>query len=421
MPPSCLAPVAPPTEPLSYKIGPYPSGVASADRTQRPIFCLFDNAKVTMAGTSPQAYNYMFETLPFALCPNVVYASVGIVDGHLTSRLPLFEQSHGLPRLRQIVQTRGYHDTRILLVLGGHEDDAPHFWRLGRDPPTLDLLMRNVAGAMRDYKLNGVTVHWLATTPYCSGTDRDMVLSILLHRLNRTFANYGMTQHVVSVMLDVRFGNQYFLESVVDVVDYFFIGTNTLAYYAQGPYQDMCANLSLTSRYIIASYAHVAVNVRMDQLCIIQELAPRVAQGFEHSDGSWDYSGGGFTRAPIYSACTRPDFCRKDPGGASCIAHLTYPGPVTPAGRPAAIFLVPDTDALRLLNFSGIPAAAPSTTVHALCARARLAPRQLRKTVPTQFLDYVLMEHFYTGTIGQRRRRQSIIDTAPFCQVPQFR
>ncbi|KAH7942678.1 hypothetical protein HPB51_028637 [Rhipicephalus microplus] len=420
MPPSCLSPVAPPTEPVSYKIGAYPSTVASTDRIQRPIFCLFDNAKVTTAGTSPQTSDYMFETLPFALCPNVVYASVGIVDGHLTRRLPRFEQSHGLPLLRKIVQTRGYQDTRILLVLGGREQDAPHFWRLGRDPLTLDLLMRNVADGMRSYQLDGVVVHWVAPSAYCSGTDRDMVLSILLHRLNKTFANYGMTRHVVSVMLDMDVRNQYLLESVVDVVDYFFIGTNALRYTGRGPYQDMCANLSHATRVVIHSYAQVAVSVRMDQLCIMQELAPWVVQGFEMPNGSWVLSSGDHpTKAPLYSACTRADFCRKDPGGASCIAHLTYPAPANPAGRPAALFLVPNTDSLRLLNFSGIPAFAPSTTVHA-CVLVLDLHRDNYARQCVQFLEYVLMEHFYTGTIGQRRPRQSIIDGASLCQVPGF-
>ncbi|KAH7984898.1 hypothetical protein HPB52_024462 [Rhipicephalus sanguineus] len=419
MPPHCLLPVAPPTEPFSYKVGPYPTSVAAPNRTQRPIFCLFDNAKVTIARTSQQQFDYMFETLPFALCPNVVYASVGIVDGYLTSRLPRFEQNHGLPRLRQIVQTQGYHDTRILLVLGGYEEDAPHFWRLGRDPPTLDLLMRNVADGMRNYELDGVTVHWVAPTSDCSGTDRDMVLSILLHRLNETFTNYGLTQHVVSVMLDMRLGNQYLLDSVVDVVDYFFIGTNALRYTGPGPYQDICANLSHATRLVIGSYASVAINVRIDQLCIMQELAPMSALGFERPNGVWVSHDDNLSRVPFYSACTRGDFCRKDSGGASCIAHLTYPGPATASGRTAAIFLVPNTDALRQLNFSGIHTAAPSTTVHA-CMLVLDLHRDNYARQCALFMQYVLMEHLYSGTIGQRHRHKSIIDAAPFCQVPQF-
>ncbi|KAH6923344.1 hypothetical protein HPB50_000429 [Hyalomma asiaticum] len=274
IPPRCLLRVGRPSEPSSYTIGPYPTRVAAANRKQRPIFCLFDNDKVTSSRVPQQMSDYMFETLPFALCPNVVYASVGIVNGYLTSRLPHFEQSHGIPRLKQIVQTRGYQDTRILLVLGGYKEDAPHFWRLGRDATTLDLLMKNVADGMRNNKLDGVTVHWVAPTSVCSGSDYAMVLSILLRRLNQTFNNYGLTQHIVSVVLDIGIGNEYMVDTVADVVHYFFLGTNALRYQGQGPYQDMCTDISRDTHQVIANYTRLSRSVRIDQLCIMEELAP---------------------------------------------------------------------------------------------------------------------------------------------------
>ncbi|KAH7939639.1 hypothetical protein HPB52_015533 [Rhipicephalus sanguineus] len=419
MPAHCLLPVFPPTEPSSYNIGPYPTRGADHDRSQRPIFCLFDNAKVTIAGASQQTSDYMFETLPFALCPNVVYASVGIADGHLVTRLPRFEQNHGLPQLRQIVNTRGFRDTRILLVLGGREEDAPHFWRLGRDRSTLELLMRNVVDGMRNYELDGVTVHWKAPTSDCSGTDHDMVLSILLRRLHETFAKYGLTQHIVSVMLEMNASNEYFLNSVANVVNYFFIGTNALRYTGPAPYQDICANLSRAVRLVIGSYATVGRQVRMDQLCIVEELAPWTALGFERPNGFWLSGGTGLSRVPLYSACSGTDFCRKDAGGASCIAHLKYPGLETSATRTAAIFLVPNTNTIRQLNFSGINSSAPSTTVHA-CVLVLDLHRDNYARQCGQYLQYVLMEHFYNGLIGQRRRSHSIIDAAPLCRVPQF-
>ncbi|KAL3211671.1 hypothetical protein MRX96_008377 [Rhipicephalus microplus] len=152
IPSNCVSPSPPPHEPLQYTVGPTPTIVAAPNRSERPIFCLFDNSKVRHLRVLGYQYDYTFEMLPLALCPNVVYASVGIVDGHLRNRLPRFDQSHGLTQLRNIVNTLGYNDTRILLMLGGREQDAPHFWRLGRDPPTLDLLMRNVADYMRMYK-----------------------------------------------------------------------------------------------------------------------------------------------------------------------------------------------------------------------------------------------------------------------------
>nr|XP_037273324.1 uncharacterized protein LOC119165246 [Rhipicephalus microplus] len=272
-------------------VGPHAASVAAADRSQRPIFCLFDNAKVNASRSSRQPFYYMFETLPFALCPNVVYSSVGIADGQLVSRLPLFEQKHGLPLLRQIVNKQGFQDTRILLVLGGRKEDAPHFWRLGRDPNTFDLLMKNVVDGMIKFQLDGVTVHWMEPTSNCSGTDHDLVLSILLHRLKETFAKRGLTRHVVSVMLDMRADNRYLLNSVANVVNYFFIGTNVLRYTGRGPFQDICANLSHAPRVVISSYASFSKNVGADQLCIMVELAPWGAAGFELPTGAWIANG----------------------------------------------------------------------------------------------------------------------------------
>ncbi|KAL3211669.1 hypothetical protein MRX96_008375 [Rhipicephalus microplus] len=396
--------------------GPHAAGVAVADRSQRPIFCLFDNAKVNASRSSRQPF-YMFETLPFALCPNVVYSSVGIADGQLVSRLPLFEQKHGLPQLRQIVNEQGFQDTRILLVLGGRKEDAPHFWRLGRDPNTFDLLMKNVVDGMIKFQLDGVTVHWMEPTSNCSGTDHDLVLSILLHRLKETFAKHGLTRHVVSVMLDMRADNRYLLNSVANVVNYFFIGTNVLRYTGRGPFQDICANLSRAPRVVISSYASFSKNVGADQLCIMVELAPWGALGFELPTGAW-MANGTLKRALLDIACSQMSICRKDAGNASCIAHLTYySGNTTLGARNAAIFLVPNIDALKLL--SGINSSAPSTTAHACVLLLDLHKDNYARQCG-MFMQYVLMEHFYRGIVGQRHRHQSIIDAAPLCQVPKF-
>ncbi|KAL1484235.1 hypothetical protein MTO96_032715 [Rhipicephalus appendiculatus] len=422
IPPYCLSPVSPPSEPVSYNVGPYPNSTAALYLGGRPIFCLFDNAEVIRARMLRQPFDYTFETLPFALCPNVVYASVGIADGRLNSRLPRFDQNHGLPRLRQIADTLGYRYTRILLMLGGHIEDAPHFWRLGRDPPTLDLLMTNVAKGMRDYGLDGVTVYWPAPTSACSGSDHDIVLSILLRRLRETFADYGMTQHIVSVILPLGVANEYLVDSVANVVDYFFIGTNVLYYARQGPFQDICAHLSRDARQAIANYTSVARRVGVNQLCIMEDLAPWMAHGVEHPGGDWTkLRGSHLLKAPIYLHDACENFCRKDGGQASCISHLAYTGPPTLTGSSADIFLVPNTSTLlQLLNFSAIVKSAPSTSIHG-CAMVMNLHCDNYARQCSNFLQYVLMEHFYSGTTGHGvRRNKTIIDGAPLCQTPNF-
>lgn len=422
----CLRPVVPPRQPLSYTVGPYPKGQAAVGHRQRPIFCFFDNSKVTQVGTgrAPQQwFNYMFETLPFALCPNVVYSSVGIVDGHLTSRLPRFEQDHGLHQLRNITETLGFPDTGILLALGGYPEDAPHFSRLGRDAAIMELLMRSVIDGIQNYRLDGVTVHWVAPIPDCSGPDDLIVLALLLRRLREAYNSNDMLQSTISVILEIGVGNELLVDSVADAVDYFFIGTNVLRYEGQGPYPDICTALTHDAQQAIANYSKVAKRVKLDQLCLTEELAPWSILGFEKPGGAWaETTGSGLRRAPFYTACHNVGFCRKDTGGSSCVAHLTYAGPASPMGRAAALFLVPTTDTLRLrVNFSWLPSSkGPPTADHACVLVRDLHLDNYANQCGQRYMQYLLMEHFYSGTLGQTRLGRSILDAAPLCQAPRF-
>ncbi|KAH7933822.1 hypothetical protein HPB49_017539 [Dermacentor silvarum] len=424
VPAKCLQPVVPTSPPLPLKVGPYPNSTAAPDRRQRPIFCVFDNAKVADPNrATPQGWNYLFETLPFALCPNVVYASVGIVNGQLTSRAPLFDRDHGLHQLRNITETRGFPDTRIMLVLGGYQEDSPHFSRLGRDAATLKLLMKNVAEGMRNYRLDGVTVQWVTPLAECSGPDDMMVLAILLRRLRETFNSYGLLQHIVSVILVIKDGNELLMDSVADAVDYFFIGTIAVDYTGPGSYLDVCDFFTRTIRLVIAYYTKSTRRVRLDQLCITESLKPRAAEGIElYPSGSWIKTSPRLGSLPIYPACASSQFCRKDNGGSSCIAYLSYTEPGGATNRSTVVFLVPTADTLRSrVDFSGIDSSTGRpTSIHACVLVLGLDADNYANQCGQKYRQYVLMEHFYSGTLGQSTLGGSMSDAAPWCYIPQF-
>ncbi|KAL3242576.1 hypothetical protein MRX96_021021 [Rhipicephalus microplus] len=102
MPSTCIVPVAWSTLPPSLNVGvPYSFG--ASNESSRPIFCLYNNTRVHAGcNITNSRWNYLFATLPFALCPYRVCWSVGIEDGNLKSRQSSFDEQYGLHRLRQV-------------------------------------------------------------------------------------------------------------------------------------------------------------------------------------------------------------------------------------------------------------------------------------------------------------------------------
>ncbi|KAL1418173.1 hypothetical protein MTO96_026186 [Rhipicephalus appendiculatus] len=105
VPPTCLVPVPWSTLPPNLNVSaPYSFG--PSNESSRPIFCLYNNTRVyAWRNITKSSWTYVFATLPFALCPYVVYWSVGIEDGNLTSRQPNFDEQYGLHRLRAIADS----------------------------------------------------------------------------------------------------------------------------------------------------------------------------------------------------------------------------------------------------------------------------------------------------------------------------
>ncbi|KAH7970838.1 hypothetical protein HPB49_015897 [Dermacentor silvarum] len=223
VPSQCLAPVMLSALPPRLNVSVYSFG--PSNESSRPIFCLFNNTRVY--GGLGTLWNYVIATLPFALCPYVVYWSVGIENGNLTSRQPSFDEQHGLHRLRAIADALNFTTVKILLALGGYPEDAPHFSRLGRDHATMGQLMNNLVDSLDRFGLNGFTVHWVGEARAgCQGPDDVSVLNRLLRSLRETLNTRKPSGGaLVTAMLELNAASQYVARETADIVDHFFLET----------------------------------------------------------------------------------------------------------------------------------------------------------------------------------------------------
>ncbi|KAK8758194.1 uncharacterized protein LOC144103732 [Amblyomma americanum] len=413
VPPTCLKPPVSPTLPASFQVGPSYNSTLPAPST-RPFFCAYDNRHIVLSDTT---WNFMFETLPFALCPNVVYWSVGVVDGSLTSRVPSFDQQHGLHQLRNITDRLGYPNIRILLALGGYGEDAPHFSRLGRDDATMQRLMRSVTDGMRDYRLNGVTVDWQLPASGCGGSDDKAVLAALMFRLRQYLNQHGMNHTILSLVLGADSGYETVADRVAGVVNYFFIAKDLTTLPGPTNSPDFCSGITNVVHAAVANYVQNMQRVSLDQLCIAEDLTPLATiLNVSSATGSIatlpDLYG-----PPFYTLCNAPSFCRNDNVSGSCVSHFLYADPPGQPHRLAAYVATSNVTTLQArADLSGIhgPSSSPASGQGCVLAFNMHADNFASECGPP-YRQYLLTEHLYYGTIGQNAPSASILDAAPQC------
>ncbi|KAL3191402.1 hypothetical protein MRX96_059784 [Rhipicephalus microplus] len=115
-------------------------------------------------------WNYLFATLPFALCPYVVYWSVGIQHGNVKSRTPSFGEQYGLHRHQKVANSFKFGAVKLLLALSGYPEDSPNFSRLEWHIDAMNHLMSGVVDSVGTFGLNGITVHLADAHVRCTGT-----------------------------------------------------------------------------------------------------------------------------------------------------------------------------------------------------------------------------------------------------------
>ncbi|KAH9377258.1 hypothetical protein HPB48_006937 [Haemaphysalis longicornis] len=108
------------------------SGLQMSPSPNAAVFCLYNNSRFRRAG----GQYFLPQHLPLNLCSGVVYWSMGLTGGRVTSRVPVFD--------KRLCRRRA------------------DFYRLGADPPARAVFVADVLLKVKRYNLNGVVVHWVA-------------------------------------------------------------------------------------------------------------------------------------------------------------------------------------------------------------------------------------------------------------------
>ncbi|KAH7933482.1 hypothetical protein HPB49_013174 [Dermacentor silvarum] len=416
VPAACLKPVALPVLNTPISVNPNPSRGPST-QSLRPFFCLFRNTAVGFSrnySTAGSNFDFTFETLPFDLCHYVIYSSVGFDNGNITSRMPSFDQRHGLHQLRNITDSLGFFNVKILLALGGYPEDGPHFSKLDRDPVTLTRLTANVVDAMHSFHLNGVAVHWVFPGAKCSGPDDQGTISVLLRMLRQAFDNNGMPQAIVSAMLDGRDSVERLISTSKDAVDYFFLTDHRrFPNRSSNPYE-VCSSFTDNMILTLNHYVDSVPGLRREQICAAEPVAPFALDGdIDLATGQFIPSQAGeFRWAPIYEACGKPQFCRLAGASQSCIVHYANWGtrPNSPTHQAATVYFNDLTSTLyaRFNTRSLPPIRGEPCTFVTLAEYDNYAGQ-----CGGRYNRHLLMRQLYFGTLGRYLNNGSIDDAAP--------
>ncbi|KAK8778228.1 hypothetical protein V5799_020430 [Amblyomma americanum] len=415
VPASCLRPAVLPRLPTMLRVGPPYAPQASSHPTGFAVFCLYNITRIDTGSVhhNSSQWHFLFGTLPFQLCPNLIYWSVGIDNGTITSRYPSFDRHHGLSNLRTITDNAGFRDIKILLALGGYPEDAPHFSRLGRDNAALDRLKRSVTSAMTTFRLDGVTVHWAEPRAGCAGVNDTQVLALLLRSLRQEFQQSGMPRAIVSVMVSANGANGLFLDAVADVVDYFFLATNELPLPASTAYDTICSDVSNSVVTALRDYARLTSRVRHEQLCITERLTPWLTTSRWNARLSrYDPPQITVDRA-FYSFCNQPRFCRREQLTGACIVH--HFGSLSGmelyhASTNSAATLRDRVDFNLAFNLTGSP------SPKRVCVLVlNLDDDNYADQCGQGYNRYLLMRNLYFVMVGQSQSIGSIAHAAPRC------
>ncbi|KAL1480580.1 hypothetical protein MTO96_050911 [Rhipicephalus appendiculatus] len=407
VPSACIAPVAWSTlSPHLNVSAPYSFG--PSNESSRPVFCLYNNTRVnTWRYITNSSWNYVFANLPFALCPHVVYWSVGIEGGNLTSRQPDFDEHYGLHQLRAIVDSLNFNTVKILVALGGYPEDAPHFTRLGWDGVTMDRLMSNVADSIKRFGLNGITVHWVEAHAACHGPDDVTVLKTLLHSFRTWFNDRMLPDVMITVILQLTRASQLIVQEAADVVDHFFLATEHEGRFAKEEFYQNCAirTTAIHDAYRRFASALPSKKVRQSQLCLSDSLFTSVVPGSLQLSHHYVYHYEDLTAAPIHWECTWRQVCAFTGAGFPCVLH--YAKQVSTDGIPDRMIVIDDAREVRKrLDFAQINAttlaSTPGDSSHVCVLLHELDADNYVDQCRGHYVRYALMRNYYYGSIGRR-------------------
>ncbi|KAH7948017.1 hypothetical protein HPB52_017731 [Rhipicephalus sanguineus] len=187
------------------------------------IFCLYNNTRFYRGGI----YDFLPQNIPFALCPNIVYWSFGVMDGVPISRVESFERNYGLEKLSEVANRSGVPDVRILLTMGGYLEDYAQLSLLGRDSAALSRFVHHTMALMKSHFLHGVVIHWIEGEPTCkhSAVDDGQVLRDVFLRLRRMFRLNSFSGQLAAIVSAGTTARDAVVDTILDMIDFVFIET----------------------------------------------------------------------------------------------------------------------------------------------------------------------------------------------------
>ncbi|XP_075727878.1 uncharacterized protein LOC142769011 [Rhipicephalus microplus] len=300
----------------------YPLNNVLATPSPSELMCLFNNTRLLDDNGATRHYSIL--SLPFQVCSKLVYWSVGIEEGKIKSRLPVFDQLYGLQQLRRTTDLLGFKEIKILVTVGGYGSDTPEFTKAGSDPSVLATLTTSVLEALSAYRLNGVALHWVQPRPGCrSGDDRLSFVRVVLGIHSAFARSTEHTEGIIAVITDNDRISADYSRKVSHVVDYYFVYTYRVPAKMPDPYR-LCRMFTEQTNSTIRDFTSDGAGgsgVRTSSLCVIESLAPITVAGVWNSTAGrvlMPQHGRLYGRAPFHAACNDQSFC-KDNRSQSCI------------------------------------------------------------------------------------------------------
>ncbi|KAH7957460.1 hypothetical protein HPB52_019097 [Rhipicephalus sanguineus] len=126
-------------------------------RPSAPVLCLYNNSLYRHA----DGRDFLPRHLPLNLCSGLVYWSMGLAAGQLTSRVPEFDRRYGIEQLHRVRAAQG-SSIPVYVTFGGHTEDAADMYHVGISPSARAVFVAGVLMSLRRHRLDGVVVHWVA-------------------------------------------------------------------------------------------------------------------------------------------------------------------------------------------------------------------------------------------------------------------
>ncbi|KAH8031225.1 hypothetical protein HPB51_014061 [Rhipicephalus microplus] len=131
--------------------------------------------------------------MPLDYCTSIVYWSLGVVaTGTVESRVEEFDNTDvGLYKWRDMLDLLGFHDTKIMLAVGGYSQESAFFSRLGKDPSAMARFVTSLMEIVSKTSANGILVDWSEPEPGCGQRDDRTTLSLLVDTIRRAYRVSG--------------------------------------------------------------------------------------------------------------------------------------------------------------------------------------------------------------------------------------